>query len=118
LAIFDLGRAKLIDIRWADVLDRWIAIVNRYDGGITLRQLFYRQVSEGVIPNSQDACNELSIRTAEACRAGLFLGTIDHAGAIAQAVRVTSPADALQWIIAVYVLARSAQASCYALIFS
>ena len=59
-------------IAWGPVLVRAADIVDDYDTLVTLRQLFYRLVSEQVIPNQQCAYKTLSDRTAAARRAGDF----------------------------------------------
>ncbi|MER6611402.1 hypothetical protein ABT282_37485 [Streptomyces sp. NPDC000927] len=38
-------------IRWPAVVDRARQIVESYEGGVTLRQVMYRLVFEGVLPH-------------------------------------------------------------------
>lgn len=58
-------------VRWLPVLERSAEIVREYEGGVTLRQLFYRLVSEGEIPNTKDYYKSLSRYTAQARRGDL-----------------------------------------------
>lgn len=52
-------------------------VVLSYDTGVTLRQLFYRLVARGIIPNNQTCYKTLSDRTARAREAGEFPELID-----------------------------------------
>jgi hypothetical protein len=64
---------------WRDVvLPAARAIVESYDTRVTLRQLFYRLVAAGLIPNEQRKYSMLSRRTAEARRWGEFPELIDR----------------------------------------
>jgi hypothetical protein len=63
---------------WAPVLERARAIVESYDTAVTLRQLFYRLVSEGLISNTRSAYQNLSRLTAIARRAGTFPRLVDR----------------------------------------
>jgi hypothetical protein len=63
---------------WAPIIERAAEIVYSYATSVTLRQLFYRLVSEQVIPNTQTAYKRLSALTAEARRAGGFPDLIDR----------------------------------------
>jgi hypothetical protein len=63
---------------WTPIIERAAEIVFSYDTSVTLRQLFYRLVSEQVIPNTQTAYKRLSALTAEARRAGEFPDLIDR----------------------------------------
>jgi len=65
-------------VRWGPVLDRAAAIVESYDTLVTLRQLFYRLVSEQLIPNRHTAYKELSKLTAQARRDGWFPALFDR----------------------------------------
>ncbi len=65
-------------IDWPAVIDRAADIVRSYDTSVTLRQLFYRLVSEQAVPNSTAAYKGLSARTAEARRDGWFPDLIDR----------------------------------------
>jgi hypothetical protein len=39
-------------IRWPSIVERARQIVEGYEGGVTLRQVMYRLVSEGLLPNT------------------------------------------------------------------
>jgi hypothetical protein len=67
---------------WAPIIERAAEIVYSYATSVTLRQLFYRLVSEQVIPNTQTAYKRLSALTAEARRAGGFPDLIDRGRSI------------------------------------
>lgn len=66
------------NIDWTTVLNRAAEIVRGYDTGVTLRQLYYRLVSEHLIPNKLTAYNSLSSRTAQARRDGWFPSLVDR----------------------------------------
>ena len=55
-------------INWPDVVAHAADIVYSYSTSVTLRQLFYRLVSEQLIPNTTAAYKGLSSKTAEARR--------------------------------------------------
>jgi hypothetical protein len=55
---------------WKDVLASARPIVDSYDTGVTLRQLFYQLVSKQIIPNTPTTYQTLSDRTAAARRLG------------------------------------------------
>lgn len=57
-------------VKWERRLPLAREIINSYDTGVTLRQLFYRLVSEGVIPNTQSYYVQLNNKSAKARRAG------------------------------------------------
>jgi hypothetical protein len=65
-------------INWPDVVAHAADIVYSYSTSVTLRQLFYRLVSEQVIPNTTAAYKGLSSKTAEARRDGDFPDLIDR----------------------------------------
>ena len=69
-------------IDWPVVLDRAAQIVRSYDTGVTLRQLFYRLVSEGAFPNTIGSYKRLSELTAAARREGSFPYLIDRGRSI------------------------------------
>jgi len=60
-------------IDWrGSVLPRAVGIVESYDTGVTLRQLFYRLVADGTLPNLKQKFSDLSAYTAQAHRDGKF----------------------------------------------
>jgi hypothetical protein len=67
---------------WTPIIERAAEIVDSYDTSVTLRQLFYRLVSEQAIPNTTAAYKRLSALTAEARRAAAFPDLIDRGRAI------------------------------------
>lgn len=81
---------------WNAVLVKAKEIVEGYDTGVTLRQLFYRLVSAGVIPNRQQAYKTLSARTAAARREGKFPSLIDRTRAIEVATSWMSALDSME----------------------
>lgn len=80
---------------WGHVLDRAYDIVESYDTGVTLRQLFYRLVSEELIPNTTVAYKTLSSRTAAARRDGTFPALVDRVRRVSRPAAWTSPSSAL-----------------------
>lgn len=81
---------------WKKILDRAKDIVESYDTGVTLRQLYYRLVSEGLIPNQQSVYKQLSHKTAIARREGWFPSLIDRTRAIEANASWLSPTDSLE----------------------
>ncbi|WP_327731317.1 hypothetical protein OG250_42400 [Streptomyces sp. NBC_00487] len=64
-------------VRWPVVVDRAREIVEGYEGGVTLRQVMYRLVSEGVLPHTPSMYRRLSSRLAHARREGRFPDLVD-----------------------------------------
>jgi len=64
-------------VRWPGVVDRAREIVDGYEGGVTLRQVMYRLVSEGLLANTPPMYRRLSSRLATARREGRFPDMID-----------------------------------------
>lgn len=87
---------------WRAVLDEAKSVVLSYDTGVTLRQLHYRLVSTGTIPNTASAYKQLSGRTAEARRAGDFPDLIDRTRSILRPPTWEDPGDALDWLANTY----------------
>lgn len=71
-------RTSQTRIRWAPVVERAAVIAESYDTAVTLRQVFYRLVSEQLIPNTLSAYKRLSDRTSEARRDGTFPALLDQ----------------------------------------
>ena len=84
-----------VRIAWPLVVARAAEIVESYDTGVTLRQLFYRLVSELVIPNTTNAYKELSRHTATARREGDFPALIDQGRSVERPPFFDGPEDAL-----------------------
>jgi hypothetical protein len=94
-------------LAWPSILDRAAQIVESYDTGVTLRQLFYRLVSEQMIPNKQTAYDTLSSRTAKARRQGWFPSLVDRGRGIYRPVTFDGPQDAKDWLRDAYRLDRT-----------
>ena len=87
---------------WAEVLDRAGEIVNSYDTGVTLRQLFYRLVSEELIPNSRSKYTSLATRTAQARRAATFPDLVDRGRTIHRYATFAGPDDVKYYLKRIY----------------
>lgn len=90
------------EIDWNSVVLTAKEIVESYDTGVTLRQLYYRLVSTGLIPNKQGAYKMLSAKTAQARREGWFPNLIDRTREIERYAFFDSPQEALESAIATY----------------
>jgi hypothetical protein len=77
-------------------------IVNSYDTGVTLRQLFYRLVADTTLPNIQTKYRNLSSVTAKARREGTFPELLDRQSRIECYQSFTSTADALRYLSRIY----------------
>ena len=89
-------------IRWDTILEQAATIVNSYDTGVTLRQLFYRLVAAELLPNTQAAYKTLSSRTAEARREGIFPELIDRTRSIHRDIYFDGVDDAKDWLATIY----------------
>ncbi|MPZ18114.1 MAG: hypothetical protein GEV06_09410 [Luteitalea sp.] len=87
---------------WGSLLADAARIVKGYDTPVTLRQLFYRLVSAGVLRNTRAEYTQLSHRTAAARRAGTFPALMDRNRRIDRPVTFTSVADARRWLASLY----------------
>jgi hypothetical protein len=81
---------------WPELLVAAADIVDSYETGVTLRQLFYRLVAAKLLPNTTSAYKGLSSKTAEARRQGEFPDLIDRGRLIHRRAHWASPAEALQ----------------------
>jgi len=95
-------------IDWSSIIERAADIVRSYDTSVTLRQLFYRLVSEQVIPNTTTAYKRLSSLTAEARRQGDFPDLIDRGRQIHRDPFWDSAADAIEALLDQFRLDRTA----------
>src|SRR6266508_3227324 len=84
------------------ILPRAVDIVESYDTGVTLRQLFYRLVSEGLIANSTVRYNQLSRRSARWRREGKFPDLVDTGRSIKRPFHFSGPTVARMWLRAQY----------------
>ena len=76
---------------WAPIIETACAIVDSYDTGVTLRQLFYRLVSREILRNTQADYTTLSKLTAAARRDGSFPPLLDNTRAIVRPLSYHSP---------------------------
>src|SRR4051794_17790324 len=90
------------ELDWNGILERAKDIVESYNTGVTLRQLYYRLVSEGLMPNRQQSYKTLSSKTAAARREGWFPALIDRTREIERHQTFDSPLDALDWLTKIY----------------
>jgi hypothetical protein len=74
-------------------------IVRSYDTGVTLRQLFYRLVADGSLPNTRGKYAQLSINTAEARRAGTFPALLDRTSSIERYAAFDGVEDLLDYVV-------------------
>ena len=87
-------------VNWKrDVLPHAVEIVESYDTSVTLRQLFYRLVTDGTLPNLQTKYRNLSAETAKARRAGTFPELLDRRSRIERQPAFDGPADAMDYLI-------------------
>jgi hypothetical protein len=89
-------------IDWPPVLYRGRQIVESYDTPITLRQLFYRLVSELWIPNTRKYYQRLSEYTAKGRRDGTFPDLTDRTRRITEYRTFDSPRQALSYTSRIY----------------
>jgi hypothetical protein len=89
-------------VSWQPLLVHAAAIVRSYDTGVTLRQLFYRLVADGSLPNTQNYYRSLSSYTAEGRRDGTFPSLLDRISRIEEPLSFTDPASALFWLRDLY----------------
>jgi hypothetical protein len=94
-------------IDWPAIIDRAVVIVESYDTSVTLRQLFYRLVSEHALPNNTNAYKRLSSLTAERRRGGTFPTLIDRGREIHRPTYFASPVGALRQLRRWYRLDRT-----------
>lgn len=88
-------QTKRVAGAWEEViLPHAAQIVRSYDTGVTLRQLFYRLVSDGSLRNTPAEYSQLSKRTAEARRDGWFPTLVDRTREIVVPSSWESPEEA------------------------
>ncbi len=87
---------------WPELLGRAADIVESYETLVTLRQLFYRLVAAGLLPNITNAYKSLSKYTAEARRAGTFPALMDRGRSIHRDPTFRSPTEARRWLHQIY----------------
>lgn len=89
------SRGRII---WADLLQHAAAIVASYDTPVTLRQLFYRLVADGSLPNLRTQYTHLAENTAAARRDGWFPALTDRTSRIEASLSFTGPHQALSYL--------------------
>jgi hypothetical protein len=81
---------------WGPIIARAAGIVAEYATAVTLRQVFYRLVSEALIANSESDYKNLSRLTAQARRDGTFPGLLDRTRSVERPIAFDSPVDGLR----------------------
>ncbi len=81
---------------WSAILVQAKAIVEGYDTGVTLRQLFYQLVSRQIIDNTLYCYTYLSWKSAEGRREGTFPDLIDKTSNVLLPEWFYSPEDAIE----------------------
>jgi hypothetical protein len=89
-------------VDWQPVITRAISIVESYDTGVTLRQLFYRLVAKLLLPNTPSYYQNLSKRTAIGRRDGTFPDLLDRVSRIEEFSFFASPEDAIAYVAGSY----------------
>jgi hypothetical protein len=87
---------------WSPILREAARIAASYSTPVTLRQLFYRLVAAGLLPNTQAAYKTLSAKTAEARRAGWFPRLLDRGRMIHRFTSFASDTQARAWLRRIY----------------
>ena len=80
------------------ILPRAVEIVGEYDTPVTLRQVFYRLVSEGLVENTRQAYNGLSNASSQWRREGRFPDLLDTTREIERPSDWVSPEFALRYL--------------------
>ena len=89
------------------MLERAKVWVEANPTSVTLRQLYYRLVSDGLIPNDQNKYKTLSRKTAQARREGWFPSLIDRTRAIEQPAWWFDSKDSIQSALRTFRLDRT-----------
>ena len=95
----DLTQKRL---SWFPVMERAKEIVESYETLVTLRQLFYRLISEELLPNTTHAYKHLSRLTSEGRRDDTFPALIDRGRTIHRFQTFGGPDEALDWLRDIY----------------
>jgi hypothetical protein len=91
-------RAVRPRLSWPPIIARAREIVEESAVAMTLRQLFYRLVAEGLFPNALHPYKHLSRLTAAGRRAGTFPRLIDLTRTIHVPLSFDGPEDARAWL--------------------
>ena len=89
-------------VKWKPILASAADIVDSFDTGVTLRQLFYRLVATLVLPNTRGYYSRLSSYTAEGRRDGSFPDLLDRTSRIERFITFDGVADARDYIRDLY----------------
>ncbi|MGH2501004.1 MAG: hypothetical protein ACRDID_00665, partial [Ktedonobacterales bacterium] len=98
----DAALGKADRLSWPAILDHAKEIVESYDTPVTLRQLFYRLVADGTLPNLKMRYSQLSHHSAIARRGGDFPALLDRSSGIERYKSFTTPASAVEYAALVY----------------
>jgi hypothetical protein len=98
-------------LNWPDILKHGKKIVDSSVIGVTLRKLFYKLFSAGILPNTSSSYKTLSDRTAKARRARTFPRLLDRTRAIIRRNEFSSAGGALATLIRCYSHDRDADQS-------
>lgn len=79
---------------WPPIIERAAEIVREYDTAVTLRQVFYRLIAVGLLPNLEFGYKGLSMRSAQARRDGWFPALADLGRSVARLYSYGSPEQA------------------------
>src|SRR5262245_25501805 len=89
-------------LNWRDILVRGKKIADASAIGVTLRKLFYKLFSAGILSNTRINYKTLSDRTAKARRAGAFPRLLDRTRVIIRPNEFSSAESALATLIRCY----------------
>jgi len=92
---------------WSQLLAHAADIVNSYNTRVTLRQLFYRLVSDGSLPNEYYKYQTLAHKSAEARRDGLFPDLMDETRRLHNTYFDDDIRDALETAVNTYQIDRT-----------
>jgi hypothetical protein len=87
---------------WPAITRQAAEIVQSYDTSVTLRQLYYRLVAAGVLPNTINSYKSLSDRTTRAREQGWFPDLIDRGRKIHRYQTFRGPTQARDWLARIY----------------
>jgi hypothetical protein len=83
---------------WPEILEHGAEIVRSYSGEVTLRQLYYRLISDGTITGTASNYSNLASNSADARRKGTFPSLVDRTRSIAIARSWQSREEAYAWV--------------------
>jgi hypothetical protein len=89
-------------LRWPPILERAAAIVDAHDTMMTIRQVFYRLVAEGLLENALNRYNRLCRLSAQWRREDRFPRLLDQGRRIERPLSFTGPDHARGWLANVY----------------